>query len=195
MAIHMEMTPIRGSSWNVQDQDQDQPQEQEQQQQQQPTNKIPRQRNRRLSLSEATCDMAWERQRRQSLRDGRKKNGNNMHINHSSNCLTDEDMKELKGCIELGFGFNEEKLAENGPKHRLRHTLPALDLYFAVNRQSFSRSPIMSPTENRENNLVEGCGDDDQWKLCNAGDSPQEVKTKLRHWAQAVACSVRQTSC
>lgn len=24
------------------------------------------------------------------------------------------------------------------------------------------------------------------------GDNPQTVKTRLRHWAQAVACSVRQ---
>lgn len=26
-----------------------------------------------------------------------------------------------------------------------------------------------------------------------AGDDPQQVKTKLRHWAQAVACSVLQS--
>ena len=26
------------------------------------------------------------------------------------------------------------------------------------------------------------------------GDDPQQVKTKLRHWAQAVACSVIQSS-
>lgn len=25
------------------------------------------------------------------------------------------------------------------------------------------------------------------------GDDPQQVKTKLRHWAQAVACSVLQS--
>jgi len=30
--------------------------------------------------------------------------------------------------------------------------------------------------------------------LCNAGDDPELVKTKLRHWAQAVACSVMQSS-
>lgn len=50
--------------------------------------------------------------------------------------LTDEDLYELKGCIELGFGFNEEE-AQN-----LCNTLPALDLYFAVNRQL---SPLLSP--------------------------------------------------
>lgn len=26
-----------------------------------------------------------------------------------------------------------------------------------------------------------------------SGDSPQQVKTRLRHWAQAVACSVIQS--
>lgn len=29
--------------------------------------------------------------------------------------------------------------------------------------------------------------------LCVAGDDPEHVKTKLRHWAQAVACSVMQS--
>jgi len=27
-----------------------------------------------------------------------------------------------------------------------------------------------------------------------SGDDPEHVKTKLRHWAQAVACSVMQSS-
>jgi len=31
---------------------------------------------------------------------------------------------------------------------------------------------------------------DEKWY---AGDDPEHVKTKLRHWAQAVACSVMQS--
>jgi hypothetical protein len=48
----------------------------------------------------------------------------------SARCLTDEDLDELRGSFELGFGFDEETGGAN-----LRDTLPALDLYFAVNRQ------------------------------------------------------------
>ena len=40
-----------------------------------------------------------------------------------------EDLKELKGCLQLGFGFTDD---EGG--QRLTNTLPALDIYFAVNR-------------------------------------------------------------
>lgn len=73
---------------------------------------------------------AWERRRRQFLHQEQRRNDDD---------LTDEDLKELKGCIELGFGFN----AEDG--QRLCTTIPALDLYFAVNRQ-FLTSPLPSPS-------------------------------------------------
>jgi hypothetical protein len=32
----------------------------------------------------------------------------------------------------------------------------------------------------------------DTWRIASPGDNPQHVKTRLRHWAQAVACSIRQ---
>lgn len=54
--------------------------------------------------------------------------------------LTDEDLNELKGSIELGFGFNEYA------GQKLCNTLPALDLYFAVTRQA---SPLPSPSSSR----------------------------------------------
>ncbi|KAL0281806.1 UNVERIFIED_CONTAM: hypothetical protein Sradi_7285300 [Sesamum radiatum] len=122
--------------------------------------------------------------------------------------LTDEDLNELKGCIELGFGFNEED------GQRLCSTIPALDLYFAVNRQ-FSTSPLSSPASNGSapslagsttsgSSSASGLGgrsssfggpiSESDWKICSPGDDPEHVKTKLRHWAQAVACSVRQCS-
>jgi hypothetical protein len=43
--------------------------------------------------------------------------------------LTDEDMEELRGCIDLGFGFsNDEKDTE------LCNTLPALELCYAITK-------------------------------------------------------------
>jgi hypothetical protein len=94
--------------------------------------------------------------------------------------LTDEDLDELSGSVELGFGFDEEKGGQN-----LCDRLPALDLYFAVNRQlsepkmrwSTSSAPSPSATSSPSNlcgtpsprspsaqsNLM------DSWKICSPG--------------------------
>ncbi|KAL2511695.1 Protein of unknown function (DUF1685) [Abeliophyllum distichum] len=147
--------------------------------------------SKQLSMLETPRDIAWEKRRRQIFMQERKKNGIN-----DSDYLTDEDLSELKGCIELGFGFNEEQ------GQKLCNTLPALDLYFAVNRQ-FSMSPMESPNSTESAPPLGGRSTSfgsprsdsaDSWKICSPGDDPQHVKTKLRHWAQAVACSVRQSS-
>jgi len=52
--------------------------------------------------------------------------------NRRSKSVTDEDVDELKACIELGFGF--ESSPEVELDHRLSDTLPALGLYYAVNK-------------------------------------------------------------
>ncbi|GMI65205.1 hypothetical protein like AT1G08790 [Hibiscus trionum] len=145
--------------------------------------------SKQLSLVETSRDIAWERRRRQIFRQERRRNG------MSDNGLTDEDLHELKGCIELGFGFNEEQ------GQKLTSTLPALDLYFAVNRQ-LSPSPVSTP-QSRRSLSTSSLGDrsssfgsptsESDWKICTPGEDPELVKTKLRHWAQAVACSVMQS--
>ncbi|CAL0301812.1 unnamed protein product [Lupinus luteus] len=144
------------------------------------------------SMCETPRDIAWERRRRQIQNQecGRR---NSIH-DCGNLTVTDEDMNELRGCIELGFGFTEED------GQRLCNTLPALDLYFAVNRQ-LSPSPVSSPHSGGSASLGErssSCGsprsgDSDAWKICSPGDDPKHVKIKLRHWAQAVACSVMQS--
>ncbi|MBA0680886.1 hypothetical protein Goari_012562 [Gossypium aridum] len=141
--------------------------------------------SKQLSMCETSRDIAWERRRRQILRQQRGKNG-----------LTDEDLFELKGCIELGFGFNEEE------GQKLCNTLPALDLYFAVNRQ-LSPSPVSTPQSRRSSSTSSLGGrsssfdspvsEPADWKIYSPGENPQQVKTKLRHWAQAVACSLMQS--
>lgn len=42
--------------------------------------------------------------------------------------LTDEDLEELKGCLDLGFGFSYEEIPE------LRNTLPALELCYSMSQ-------------------------------------------------------------
>lgn len=117
--------------------------------------------------------------------------------------LTDEDLDELRGFIDLGFRFSYEE-----EHHELCNTLPALDLYYAVNRQyigskfrslsfsSSSSSPSPSPSPASATDRS-SCGSPmsplcDTWRIASPGDNPQQVKTRLRHWAQAVACSIRQ---
>ncbi|XP_039067319.1 uncharacterized protein LOC120213233 [Hibiscus syriacus] len=146
--------------------------------------------SKQLSMVETSRDIAWERRRLEILRQEREKNWIS-----DNNSLTGEDLQELKGCIELGFGFNEE----DGQK--LTSTLPALDLYFAVNRQ-LSPSPVSTPHSQSSSSTV-SLGDrsssfgsprsESDWMICSPGEDPQLVKTKLRHWAQAVACSVMQS--
>ncbi|KAF3591612.1 hypothetical protein DY000_02025831 [Brassica cretica] len=161
----------------------------------------PKQRlSKQLSMRETPRDVAWEKRRRQMLKIQEKKQKGLSDSDYDPTDLTDEDLRELKGSIELGFGFKEEA----GLK--LCNTLPALDLYFAVNRQL---SPLPSPSSSRSSNGGDGslpstsassssipCSprtDSDSLKILCPGDSPQQVKQRLRHWAQAVACSVMQS--
>ncbi|KAG9452049.1 hypothetical protein H6P81_004953 [Aristolochia fimbriata] len=182
-----------------------------------PNPKPRRHLSKQLSMQETSREAAWERRRRQRLAQARSNSGvgtggldasasASASAAGSSRSLTDEDLDELKGSIDLGFGFNEEDGAE------LCGTLPALDLYFAVNRQlsdckhRLSSVSTPSPVSTPRGGSTSSIGDQstesprsphlhhDPWKICNPGDNPQHVKTRLRHWAQAVACSVRQFS-
>lgn len=129
--------------------------------------------SKQLSMCETPRDIAWEKRRRQILHQERKKNG----INNSGD-ITDEDLNELKGCIDLGFGFKEEEGVQD-----LCNTLPALDLYFAVNRQ-LSPSPVSTPQSHgsslsfstSSSSLGGGSSsfgsprsDSDTWKICSPG--------------------------
>ncbi|WVY94984.1 hypothetical protein V8G54_034072 [Vigna mungo] len=142
--------------------------------------------SKQLSLCAAPRDIAWERKKKQ---EGRTRTRTRRNSFHHCDDVTDDDLHELKGCIELGFGFNEED------GQTLCDTLPALDLYFAVNRQM---SPVSTPNGRASSSFGSTINatapplDSDSWKICNPGDDPEHVKTKLRHWAQAVACSVMQ---
>lgn len=105
--------------------------------------------------------------------------------------LTDEDLQELKGCIDLGFGFRYDEGCD------LKNTLPALELYYAINRQVGNRSSPVSPLEGVSLDRTSSAGSlnsplSEPWRISSPGDHPSQVKTRLRHWAQAVACSVKQ---
>ena len=65
------------------------------------------------------------------LRRKRSNSGGKSHLQRSKS-VTDDDVDELKGCIELGFGFESPEPADH--HHRLSDTLPALGFYYAVNK-------------------------------------------------------------
>ncbi|KAF0888805.1 hypothetical protein E2562_017800 [Oryza meyeriana var. granulata] len=103
--------------------------------------------------------------------------------------LTDDDLEELKGCVDLGFGFSYDEIPE------LCGTLPALELCYSMSQRFLdehhpqSQAPLVTaappppPSPSIPN-----------WKISSPGDSPDEVKARLKYWAQAVACTVRLCS-
>uniref|UniRef100_A0ACD5UQI3 Uncharacterized protein n=1 Tax=Avena sativa TaxID=4498 RepID=A0ACD5UQI3_AVESA len=167
--------------------------------------------SKQLSMKEtSTREVKWEKRRRQ-IQQQRSSMGMYDADREASpstlaiaNGVTDEDLDELKGSMELGFGFKEENGGQN-----LCDTLPALDLYFAVNRQlsepkmrvcsrslpslsmatsssSAQSSPVGSPMA--QHSLL------DSLKISSPIDNPQHIKSRLRQWAQVVACSVKHSS-
>ncbi|GLJ21839.1 hypothetical protein SUGI_0408250 [Cryptomeria japonica] len=114
--------------------------------------------------------------------------------------LTDEDLDELKGCLDLGFGFNYEEIPE------LCNTLPALELAYSIS-QKFQDEQQRSPVHKSSVPAVDGSMSDGysnnssctqspiaNWKISSPGDNPEQVKARLKFWAQAVACTVRLCS-
>ncbi|CAN0892819.1 hypothetical protein LINGRAHAP2_LOCUS17790 [Linum grandiflorum] len=130
--------------------------------------------SKQLSMRETSRDVAWEKRRRQILRQERRRCG--IPTVESPEDLTDEDLKELKGCIELGFGFNEEK------GQHLANTFPALDLYFAVNRQRLSPSPVSTPSRrsvDHQQPAADSPKNDQDWKICNPGTHFESTLLKM----------------
>jgi hypothetical protein len=228
--------------------------------------------SKQLSMKETTREVKWEKRKRQiqrqrssmRLSEADDRAGGSTAVcpvdgEASSSAervatgITDGDLDELRGSMDLGFRFDEQKGGQD-----LCDTLPALDFYFAVNRQvseprmsfptSTSSGPSLSATKSSPNlcgTLSPGSPGAhssnalESWKICNPGnlscriffhdlvnvvqflmlgrtvcfgieflsffssllsvldvigDNPQLVKTRLRHWAQVVACSVKHSS-
>ncbi|KAH6760290.1 membrane insertase [Perilla frutescens var. hirtella] len=121
-------------------------------------------------------DEAWLRQK------GRR--------NRRSRSVTDEDLDELKACIELGFDFDSPEMDQ-----RLSDTFPAYGLYYAVNKQyndAVSRTPPPCSPSQSDGGGGASSPHHSPDDIFAPGNNPQTVKTRLRQWAQVVACTVRQ---
>ncbi|CAA7019443.1 unnamed protein product [Microthlaspi erraticum] len=113
---------------------------------------------------------AWSKRRDVSRRRRRGKS------------LTDDDLDELKASFELGFGFGSPEIADR----RLSNTLPALELYYAVQRS------YNDAVSNKSSSSLSD-GDTSPHTVYQTSDDPQTVKTKLKQWARVVACTVNQS--
>ncbi|KAL6642411.1 hypothetical protein ACP70R_020592 [Stipagrostis hirtigluma subsp. patula] len=103
-----------------------------------------------------------------------------------SRSLTDDDLEELKGCADLGFGFSYDEIPE------LRGTLPALELCYSMSQRLLDDHPHADPQPAPEAAAPPAPSPPvTNWKISSPGDSPEEVKARLKYWAQAVACTVR----
>ncbi|CAN4079660.1 unnamed protein product [Withania somnifera] len=118
-----------------------------------------------------------------------RKGSNGSCLKRRSQSVTDEDLDELKACIELGFGFDSPEMDQ-----RLSDTFPAYGLFYAVNKRyadTLSKTPSLS-------SVISDCESTDSTasplNIVDTGDNPQTVKIRLRQWAQVVACAVRQSS-
>ncbi|KAJ6839589.1 uncharacterized protein M6B38_314310 [Iris pallida] len=113
-----------------------------------------------------------------------------------SRSVTDEDLDELRGCIDLGFGFELGSPADR----KLVRVFPALDLCYAVHR-SYCDGTVASASSAAARSSSASESDSDgstlgsPMSIVSPGDTPELVKARLKQWAQVVACSVRQRRC
>ncbi|KAJ8445294.1 hypothetical protein Cgig2_024500 [Carnegiea gigantea] len=109
--------------------------------------------------------------------------------------LTDDDLDELKGCLDLGFGFSYEEIPE------LCSTLPALELCYSMSQKFLDdqssgsgkgAAAVVSDTASSSGS--ESYSSVPTWKIASPGDHPEDVKARLKFWAQTVACTVKLCS-
>lgn len=156
-----------------------------------------RSRKKLSSVRESLLAEAWERKRglmlyghakplQRSVSDCVNSQGCSKEFTRGrarARSLTDDDFDELRGCIDLGFGFDESSIPN------LCETLPALEVYYAVTQKLHDSPRCMSPVS--QTNQSPPSSSTPSWKVASPGDDPKDVKGRLRHWAQAVACNVR----
>lgn len=126
-------------------------------------------------------DEAWQR----------RKGNDGLRRRRRSKSVTDEDVDELKACIELGFGFDSPEMDQ-----RLSDTFPAYGLYYAVNKHYndsvLKPAALASPSTVSDSDTPSPLGS--PHTIFGPGENPQTMNTRLRQWAQVVACAVRQSS-
>ncbi|KAK6135707.1 hypothetical protein DH2020_030546 [Rehmannia glutinosa] len=120
------------------------------------------------------------------LRDEAWRNRRRNHRLRRGHSVTEGDLDELRGCLDLGFQFDSPDL---DPK--LSSTFPALELYHAVNRRYSNTLSRSSSASLIDCDLATSSVGSPK-SIIDPDEDPEMVKTRLKQWAQVVACSVRQ---
>ncbi|CAH8262325.1 unnamed protein product [Arabidopsis lyrata] len=107
-------------------------------------------------------------------------------LRRSKSCFTSDDIEELKGCFDLGFGFEPDSPDFNP---RLSKTIPALDLYSTIQRQYSNYLPRTSSSASESD-----VSNSSTTTIVNKDDDGKTMKKKLKQWAKVVACSARHSS-
>ncbi|KAL8541393.1 hypothetical protein ACS0TY_002597 [Phlomoides rotata] len=121
-----------------------------------------------------------------SLRDEAWTNRRRNNCQRRGRSVTDDDLKELRACFELGFNFDSPDL---DPK--LSSTFPALEIYHAVNRRYSNTLSRSSSASFSDCDSASSCPKPNGL-IIDPSEDPEMVKTRIKQWAQVVACSVRQ---
>uniref|UniRef100_A0ACD5YT77 Uncharacterized protein n=1 Tax=Avena sativa TaxID=4498 RepID=A0ACD5YT77_AVESA len=139
-------------------------------------------------------DEAWERRRRGLLR----RDPSSSALSRAQS-VTDDDLDELRGCLDLGFGFDPAAhgcAACGEDMTRLVETLPALDLYYAVavKRGGGPEGSASPCTCGGSSEASEPSPIGSPLSILSPDDPPETVKMRLKQWAQVVALSLRNRS-
>ncbi|XP_048565427.1 uncharacterized protein LOC125545512 isoform X2 [Triticum urartu] len=102
-------------------------------------------------------------------------------VGRRTRSLTEEDLEELKGCLDLGFGFSYHEIPD------LCGTLPGLELCYSMTRRFLDEQRTL--VGQLEPAAVAAPPIPD-WKI----SGPDQVKARLKYWAQTVACTVKLCS-
>jgi Protein of unknown function (DUF1685) len=82
--------------------------------------------------------------------------------------LTDDDLEDLKGCLDLGFGFNYEEIPE------LCNTLPALELCYSMSQRFLDDRRLDGETDSVGGSVASVCSSPSRspianWKISEPG--------------------------
>ncbi|VAH66906.1 unnamed protein product [Triticum turgidum subsp. durum] len=106
-------------------------------------------------------------------------------VGRRTRSLTEEDLEELKGCLDLGFGFSYHEIPG------LCGTLPGLELCYSMTRRFLDEQrTVVGQLEP----AAAAAAPIPDWKISGHGDNPEEVKARLKYWARTVACTVKLCS-
>nr|GEU39706.1 hypothetical protein [Tanacetum cinerariifolium] len=103
--------------------------------------------------------------------------------------VTDDDVKELTACFDLGFRFDK---VDDFDDPKLLDAFPALKMYGAI-KQGYSSGGMLSRTSSMSS---DSCSSSSSVaaSILDPGDDPEKVKMKLKQWAKLVRYSILETS-